>query len=540
MSLSSRGGRAFQKVVLHRRSRLIYFFLNLILMVPLFVRNYSPIGLAAGGAMLLAGMYFFVIKPGNMISAVRELPVLVFFDGLAFLGLKWQAVGMAFDLQNFRSIIDRPGVAFPVLVVAGLALNWFIKRKTGLYWLRALGKALVGLGVICLLWSDGSLPLPKFFEQGRVCVEIYALAALGWICLCLLSLQDDEGAYKRNNNLSNLLLVLFFLWCTLDYMFAYSTFIQLAAVQLGAITVPWWKVLVVSGGLLAAAAACYDYDRYRIGTDALLLAGLASVAFLLKLLQTHYFLCNWAILAAVMLGTVRCMKNEANLDKTLRLSSIGYMAAQLGVAVLLVLMLSRGIWMTALVMAAYGMIYFSGHRGRRSSEQRTFFWMLAVSAAPMVALSYVWHTRWSASAVMVLLITAVMGMFAMYIVSKPHPAYKQAKNSYKAVLICAVALISLVVAFRGGAKVDIQADYINGMVLVETEPVGKKNELVSVQYTWSDVMQKGYEGSQGEISSQGGELVLESRTLTIRTIDAQGVQTVVTKNFPAEMLMNQP
>ena len=88
-----------------KRNSLVFFALNLALVVPFVIHNYSPWGLGGAFAIMLLSYYLLVMKPQVVAPAARDIPLQMFLNICLYLVVSYRSL---IDNFGFESISGHP------------------------------------------------------------------------------------------------------------------------------------------------------------------------------------------------------------------------------------------------------------------------------------------------------------------------------------------------------------------------------------------------------------------------------------------------
>lgn len=528
--------RTVKDFAIAKRSRLIFFVLNLALVIPFLVQNYSHWGLGGAFAIMLLSFLFLIIKPYDATPAVRDIPLQLFFNVCLYLVVSYQAIIDNFKIAYLGYILENMEGECVVLLLAGLAASLFIPKVPHLVWLRYIGKTAIGASVIMQIWAGGSVFEPEFRGGGETMIAFYLLFAVIWFAFCVISCHIDSDAYKRNNRLSNFLIIILVLFCTTENALA-QMFIPHAKVYLLSMptaALAWWKVILSAIVLVGCAIVSFDYLNDTMGTDALVLCFVASALVILRVLMANYFAFNWIVFAIFLVSCVRCLKNELRHKKTLRLSNLGYAAVQFVAILISIWLIKAGLWINLIVVATYTLIFYATAGKGISEKHRLRHWLTILSAPAVYAVAYIWHMRYSLDAIILIALAYVVLAGVMIILHWPHPDKLSVPRGYKVIVCSLLVLLCWIAMGRFGAKVDVEFDIVKNTATVEIDAKGKSNDIESVEYQWSTITGETLEVAT--MNKNGSSIPILGEVLTITVTDSRGVVTTKTEWYPDWLL----
>lgn len=529
--------RTVKDFAIAKRSRLIFFVLNLALTIPFLVQNYSHWGLGGAFAIMLLSFYFLVIKPYEATPATRDIPLQLFFNICFYLVVSYQPLIENFKIESLGYLFENMEGGCVVLLLAGLAASLFIPKVPHLLWLRFIGKTVVGISVIMTIWSSGDVFEPEFRGGGDTLLAFYLLFALIWFTFCIISCHVDSDTYKRNNWLSNFLLIIFVLFCTAEnnvaQMFIPQAKIYLLSMPTAALA--WWKVILSAIVLAGCAIVAFDYLNDTMGADALVLCFVASALVILRVLMANYFAFNWIVFIVFLVSCVRCLKNELNQKKTLRLPTLGYVTVQFVAILVAVWLIKAGLWINLIIIATYTLIFYVTVGKGINEKHKLRHWLTILSAPAVYAIAYIWHMRYSLDAIILIALSYVILAGVMIILHWHHPDKLAVPRGYKMVVCGMLIVLCWIAMGRYGAKVDVEFDIVKNTATVEIDAKGKNNDIQSVEYQW-----KSKTGEPVDIGTamdnSGSSIPILGEILTITVTDSHGVVTTKTEWYPEWLL----
>ena len=531
--------RTFLDGAIAKRNKIIVFVLNLALVIPHLVQNYSLWGLIGTVILLLMAFYFLIIKKDSAVAAVACLPALLFYDVCIFMAISYQDIADNFSFSHLGYFLTNLRGPCITLFVIGLALNLFTPKKAGTVWLRGVAKTLMGMALIMQNWTEGGLFTASFLGEGQTFMEFFLLFSMIWFTVAACSTYADQDLQARNNWLSTFLLFFLFLFCTVEKGLANRWMGQIGAFMdnLATDTLAWWKIILASAVCGCCAVATYDQKNKVMGVDSVFLMALALGAIVIRVLMTTYFSFNWIVLPFLLVGSVRCLKNEVVQKKTLRLPSWGYLAAQFVMLLLSIHLLVSGLWINLLVLVVYLLIFYTNFTKLGDDPLKPGHWILILTAPAAYAIAYLWSARFSVGALTVILVCLAMCSAVMLILNRKHPAQRQAPVVYKVIVCGLMVLLCLMAAGRHGTKVKITLDK-PGTTTVAVEARGKKNKVESVTCQWRDKTGKKLAEEQ-VLPADGGIMNIGGEILTVTVKDTFGVKTTKTYWYTEEQYRTQ-
>lgn len=521
-----------------KRSRLVFFVLNLALVVPFLIRNCSLWGLCGAFAIMLLSFDYLVVKPYEATPAARDIPLQLFFNICLYLVVSYQSLIANFNMTSLGYIFSGKRGEAILLLLAGLAASLFIPKGPKLVWLRYIGKTAIGASIIMQIWANGRIFVPEFIGSGETLLIIYLVFAVIWFTFCTISCYIDSDTYKRNNWLSNSLLIVFVLFCTTEAALPQKLFPQtdVYLLSLPTVALAWWKVILSAIVLIGCAIVIFDYLNNAMGVDALVLCFVASALIIMRVLMANYFAFNWVILAIFLVSCVRCLKNELHQEKTLRLPTLGYVAVQFIAVLISIWFIKAGLWINVIVIATYTFIFYVTVNEGISEKHQLRHWLTVLSVPAVYAIAYIWHMRFSLDAIILLALAYVFFAGIMIVLHWPHPDKLSAPRRYKIIVCTLLALLCIIAMGRFGAKVDVEFDTTKNTATVEIDARGTRNNIKSAEYQWSTLTGKTLATGIMNKSKSVSSIPVSGEVLTITVTDSHGVITTKTEWYPSWLL----
>lgn len=520
-----------------KKNKIIFFVLNLFLMVPYIIKHYSLWGAAGTGVILLLAFLWTVL--GTDGCAVRNVPLLLFCDVCVVLILSYQMLYECFATNHipaiFESLAKKPLCI--LLMLTGAVLGFVPFKNALVIWGKGLGKTLLGAGLFVLIWGGGISWRGPLFQNKSVHASfcLYLLCALLWWAFCAASYYAVPDSFRRNNWLSWLLLAVFFTLCLTETSLV-QTFITTRWEWLLTVpnaVLPWWKAVLTVSVLAGCAIAAYDYDRDCMGADSLLLGTLAGGVLLLRVLLSRYFAFSWGIALAFLAGSLRCAYNEGKHMRTIRLTSTKYMIGQTAVLLLATEFFKRGLWILVCILCVYGLIFYATAGKPAAKKRQIVYWLIALSCPATLAVGYIWRMRFLLESCVMVAVSYVVLALVLVVLHWPHPDKRGSSNIYKWIVCGFMTLLCVLSVFRYGTKVRITFDANKALVVLEAR--GDENRVQSAVYQWSSAVGE-HIGRDGRLSAGETRIPIEGEKVTIVVTDAFGATTTVTDWYPHWLL----
>lgn len=514
-----------------KRNKLIFFALNLLLVVPRALRLYSPVGLAGTAVILLVMFLLTVYKSDAGRPASRNLPLMGVLDVCIFAVQSYQQLRFMFNPDNIERLLSNLNPSIYLLLMVPTIAVGIVFRK--ILWLGGVGRAAAGAVFILAVFSDGEIPIPHFYGDIKYFFVLYLLCAVGWLILCAIAYYTDPKTLTASMWLSWALLAALFVLCTAatGMVPALAAATRGYIMELSRVGLAWWKVLLAAVALAGGCVAAYDYDNRKMGSDSVVLGAMASGFLLMRILISFYVIFNWILFPVFLAGSLRCLYDEARKAKTLRLIAPVYLPVQLAVLVLADYLMKTGLWMLAILICVYTVVFYATAGKHTTPGYRRFHWLVVLSCPAVLAAGYIWHRCFTLWSLVLIGMMYVVFAFAIVLLEWPHPGNQDSPDTYKWIVCGFMALLCLITLTRYGAKVRVTFIEEDNSAVITVDARGKDNAVTYAEISWSGLTG---ESSGRERPLLAGETILpiEDEKLTIVVTDAYGVTTTVTDWYP--------
>lgn len=526
-----------------KRDKLIFFVLNLLVIMPYAVTLCSPWGCAGAVVILVLLFVWTVALSDNSRPASWNLPVFGFLDACILLGLSYQELIDYFNPDDLVYFIQRmedrpyPGAVLAAALVLAVAADVHLRKGPLAVWLGMLGRTVAGGALIWALWCGGTLLTPRFLPGMNAFFAFYVLCAMGWCILCAAAYYVDSKSAIRSICLSWLLLAAFFTLCLTE-----APLVQLFAgtleerfLALPDMSFAWWRALSAAAVLTGCAIAVYDYDNHKMGADSLVLGALASGVLLLRILLSWYFAFSFLVFPVFLAGCFRCLYNERRQSKTLRLSSPAYLIAQMAALALAVHLLKTGLWVLTVLICVYAAVFYATAGKNSTAGYRLCHWITILSCPAVLAAGYIWQMRFVRESCVLVGTAYVIFACFILVLSWPHPDDRKSPDIYKWSVCGFMTLLCLMAAARYGSKIQVAFRPEDSTAVITLEARGEDNRIRSAVLSWTSLTG---EALSGEIPLSAGEntVPIRGERLIISATDAFGATTTVTDWYPGWLL----
>lgn len=426
-----------------KRNKLVFYVLDLALILPYLAAHYSHVGAGISAVLLVIALVVTVVRSDPGLPAVCGLPVLAFFDALVMLALSYDDL-----LQNYLGngayfigrLRDTPSGW--LLLAGGVLCVLPVKGDLAL-WIKGLGWA--GVGSFCVLLAWSPRPPAAYLPASFL---FYLLCLVAWYGMCALCWVIRADSLKLSRWLSRLLLAVFAALSLLapTLLRSHFTGVDIWLVDASYAGFAWWKVLLASGVLAGCAVAAYNFPQKRAGVDCLTLGGLSGLLLLLRVLVSFFSPQGVLTLPLYLVGLFCCVKNELKNGKTLALGGPQYLLAQTGALILAAGLFEAGLWYMVVILAVYGLMFYA-LRGKTEAPVRQLSWLLRLSFPVALFIGVLWQRQGRWEALLFILTGYVVSALVMAVLMWPHPAGRTCPDKY-CWLVCAfLALLCLIAAF---------------------------------------------------------------------------------------------
>lgn len=511
-----------------KKNELVFFAVNFCVMLPVFIKNATPVGAAV--FLLFNGLLWNTLakkKTGEKGMCAR-LPFFILLDIAMSIGIRWDLLYGSYHISLIG--ITRLSVSALFLFIAGLVLivfGWKRNKALGriFFW---LGNGALAVCAILLYFGSGSLYSLAFVQPGIMFLAFFGVMAVLWIAACQVSelgTPAGSGSKAKHNLMSILLIGLLWAFCILEYdlVWAYMSDLPRHLDEFAHAYLSWPYLLGVVLVTAAGFYACRDKKSTDTSNDSLLVLALGGLIFVFYGALAWYFTYNWALVLLYLAGSVFILQNKLKIVQEFRFER-AFLQLLLTACVLLsmaCISVGLGMLVVFLLPACYLLACFKGERGSFR------YWCMVLLAAGAAAFGWIWQFRQSKDNVQALLVILFFAILAMYLICSKHPAGIVPLFRIRAGVAAAAVILMLIPMIRMGSKISVrEPEYPEkGYVTIELQANGKSNELASASYCWSDGR---FQKTSEEIPLAGGETVLsiENECLTITAIDKNGVKTV--------------
>ena len=520
-----------------KTNKIIIFCINALMMIPLIVRNYTLIGLGISVAILLISAYIVIFKSDSSVPAGAYYTTLVFFDFYIYMGLLYEVLKAGFISENFLHIFEtliKNQMCLYLLIFGGI-VGFIGLIKHEVTWFTGVGAAAFGSAIILNIWSNTNIEDLQFVAGGDAFLAAFLLSVLFWTVL--LEMSTRVAPEKRTTNiwLGIILLASVITLCTTEFEFVQSIIDDLPSKMLALPTTAfaWWKVVVSCIVLIGCSVAMYDnkHKENQIGVDSFLMIVSAIFVFAIKLLMGNYFIYSALLMFLLIIVTFRCLHNEILNKKTCRLNTATFLIVETIVFILTLYTLKAGYWINAIVTITFVIIFYSQYERIKSPENKNVLWIAIISCFVVEALAWQWKMRFSIEGVIILATVYIMSVATILILNYPHPdKLVPHKNMRIFVCICVAFLCLASVRTTMKAKADVSTD--NKVVTISVEAKGKRNDIESISYQWTDYRGRTIGDEQVFIES-GQEIPVQSDVLRVIATDTKGYRATYYYWFPS-------
>ena len=520
-----------------KTNKIIIFCINALVMIPLIVQNYSLIGLGISAAILLISAYIVIFRSESSLPAGAYYTTFVFADFYIYLGLQYEVLKTGFTAENlsliFEKLINSPMCLY--LLFGGAIVGFIGINKHKVTWLTGVGAAAFGSAIILSNWSNANIENLQFVAGGDAFLAAFLLSVLFWTVL--LEMSTCVAPQKRTTNiwLGIILLTSIITLCMTELEFVHSIINDLPSKMLALPTTAfaWWKVVVSCMVLTGCSIAMYDnkHKENQIGVDSFLMIVSAIFVLAIKLLMGNYFIYNALLMLLLIVVTFRCLHNEILNKKTCRLNTANFLIVEAILFIIELYTLKAGYWINAIVTITFVLIFYSQYERMKSSDNKNMLWITIISCFVIEALAWQWKMRFSIEGVLILATVYIMSVATILILNYPHPdkivPHKNAK-----IFVCTCVALLCLASVRTTIKVNADVSTDNEVVAISVEPKGKRNDIESVSYQWTDYRGRTVGDEKALIESEQ-EILVQSDVLKVTATDTAGYRATYYYWFPS-------
>lgn len=494
-------------------NKYVLFGINTLVMLPTIIVDYSTTGMIA---FLAATLFTFIItlKSSDEIPAVADLPLMLLADAVTYLGVYFfdQFSGEVWgELRPFSQSI---GGIFWLVLLVGAVIGFIALKYKKIIWLTGISGGFIGAAFIILGWGYilgwdyGSFRHFRFAGFGAALLLLFGLADMLWTALLYLIAKTVPKKAKRTVAVGVILLSLFIitLFSGAEVIGDNSWRWGRAILDSPNTAFAWWKVIISTVVLLAGAFMLYVKDAGKtdhLSIDAYFLIITAEIVLMTRILMSVYFSLNILVLVIVVIGSLRCMKNDYMGKKTLRQDSGTYLATQFIAAVVLMILLKNGLWLNVLLSAAFLGVFYAEKGAQQNRRHPVIHWIAVLVCIVFEAAALMARKGFSADVLMMLALVLGAGLLTMFAINMKQPGGRRAPDALKIIVCVCVGIICLAVIPRSAVRINTVMDEGNQKVTIHLEAKGKKNTVQNAYCYWKDIFERKSDATKVILKADG-------------------------------------
>ncbi len=496
-------------------NRKIFFCLNLLFLLPALIKNGSPVGLVAAGVLLSVLFAVSILFNRGIEPASAQITILLFFDGLIQIALRYEALIEGFRPDYFEWLLLTYTHRPPCVILTGIGVVLgLVGLHRKFFWLTSFSGVALGTAIILLFWSSGGLGNFRFLSDGEKILAVFLLCAFIWTLFSRIVLYVAPKKWGLNIFLSIMLL------CGIVVLHLLKPFyVRSLAADLPDALLTWGQVNLVCVVLLGCALAMANDGTDQANFDSLTLLACAVFIFAAKFLSCSHFMWNWLLFLLLITSMLQCLKNAATDDTTLGLCSWTYMFLQTGVFFFSTKALQMGLYANVILAAVTGLVLWSQRTKRKPENFQDFFCGILITFFVAEALAWQWRMRFSREGVILMAVVFLMAMGVLLLVSLPHPDGFRAPNSVR---VCVCACVGILCLLSMVPTLWIQAEVRESKSYIEVRGLNGAT-AAEVSYCWKDW--RGQAIEETELKGQTAVLPIRGNILTITAVDEKGIRS---------------
>lgn len=511
-----------------RINKYVIFGLNSVFTLIYVIRNFAISGIVT---YLIATLLMFLVafKSSEDIPAVADLPIIILADIIIYLGVRFRELKSMVDIDNLTSYFSDVDPVFWILFWTGIAVGIVGIVNIQFSWLTGFAGGLIGVSIILMGWSNCNIKNLKFINDGKALLILFVLGNILWTVFLYLIVKTVPSRATSIILIEIILLVIVIAGLTVgnDYIKECLPVWKVIILKLPNTVFAWWKVILSSVVILAGIFMLYLIEGdggngLSVDTYALVIIG--ELILTAKLLMSNYFTYNWLIPILLLLGTLRCMNNDYTSRKTLRLSSIAYLSVQNCVAILMIFLFKKGLWMNVCLSIVFFTVFYVKHSKIRKANHNNSFWVMILLCIVGQTAAWVWRNNFAKDLMILLAVVLGSGILTIIAINLKQPGGRTAPNNLRIIVCVCVTVICLMVLIQNTTKIHSRTDRASETVTIILDAKGKNNSISSAYYYWRDstgrIMTK-----EIIIPSNKYKIAIKEEILTIVSKDSYGFVT---------------
>lgn len=514
-----------------KTNRTIFYILNLAVILPYIIRNYSLEGVVITTGVLLVLLYYMVLKKQDTVSASAYITELFFADAVVWAGFHLLELKLSFSGEMIFKYLERMSGGVLVILIIVCAIG-VITKKSRVWWLNGIGAVVIGEAFIFTGWTNLTYGDLKFAYGGKVLAICYLWAVVFWMLSSRISGTISVERQRTNKRMGWLLLigVIFLLTCNMSYVQDNLSVLVNLCNRLSETVFAWWRVFLAVGILLSATVMMYDSKRKKLSVDGFVCGSIAVIVLCVRLLMSNYFCYSWIVLA-VLLGvlTHAIVKKIGGENKFFNHSDVEFLLRITICQWLVIWLIYMGMWVNLVTGAAFLMVfYLQRNRFQEEGYRGSLFWILILTAIASETAVWMWKYRFSKEGMILLLLAFFFAIVVMSVINTRHPNGVKANNYLRSTVALILLLICLLDMRKYGSRVEVEFNSQKTQATVSVSVRGKDNVQKRAYYYWLDA--KGARiGTEKNVGKTGIVSVPSSgKILKVIVKDKYGIQTTST------------
>ncbi len=515
-----------------RVNKLIYFCLNLVLILPLIIDNFSPIGAGISATIIVIALLGVVIRNDIYVSAGAYLTSYMFFDLCIYLGLNFESLKNSFSIDDLEDVSETFGTSGCLhLALFGIVVAFVGMIARRLTWLTGVGGGAIGVSIILSVWSNCDFKNFLMLKGGGVVLVTFLVAVLCWTVSLELAVRIAPHKKAVNVWMGILVLAILIVLWTTETSFVNSIVESLDGNMSGSF-VTWWKVILACIVLLVCSVAMFDaeHKEYQMGDDSFVTAAIAVWIFALKVLTEVDFIYGFALFVALVASTMKCLSNEIDNQSTCRLKTHYYLIAELIAFLISLWMLNAGYWINVVVTLVFAIMFYAQYERMKMPEHKNLLWISLISLFICEAVAWQMKMHFSVYGIIILACVFLVAVATVLVVNRSHPDEIIPDKHYKIAICFCVALLC-VISMQTTVKVNAEVAESNNSIQLNIEAKEDDITIENIEYKWQDILGRQIDESVST-KDMHQKLDVKGNILTVKVTDSDGYVATYYYWFP--------
>ncbi len=521
-------------------SKLVLFGINAVLMLIFTLRNFSVIGIA--GFVIFSVLSFLIFyKSSKFVPAIVDLPVAILADVLIYLSVNFEGVMENLDLDALYYYFEETSGTFWGIVAIAVLFGAVSLGSGKWVWLTGVTGGIISFLLIMVGEGAGYITDHEYPYMSIILKIGVVLFALIWILLLYLI-----GRYVPKRVVGTVWIGIGLMLIFASLLIFESQFLKQSVpffktgISMNAILkVQWWHVIMICIVLFGLAFALFMLNR-DINNGLCLDSYFVILAFEIiltsKILLTYYFSYNFLILVCIIIGTLKCIKNNYAQKTTMGLDVIPYLVSQYVIALALLFLMRNGWWCNVILGLVLIIVLYSDRNKRmRLQEEKSFVhWVIVLSGIISQGMALAWHIVFSAEIFTLLAIIFVLSVATVFIINMKAPGMRMAP-AYLSRVVCLLVAFSCISVISGYPfSVDYEIDESEKSVQVDVTCRKDYVKEAKIEYYYRDMLGRRVAESKYFLSSSQ-TIPIEGEMLKIAVKADNGVVTTKTIWYPYDL-----